>query len=66
MLVKLRVQNPNDAPIEYDGVYIRLDVIDKTLATGVSDQRGVVPRRATVTCPVMASSDSNVWFLPNF
>ena len=44
MLVKLRVQNPNDAPIEYDGVYIRLDVLDKTLATGVSDQRGTVPR----------------------
>ncbi len=29
MLVKLRVQNPNDAPIENDGVYIRLDVLDK-------------------------------------
>ena len=57
MLVKLRVQNPNDVPIEYDGVYIKLDVIDKTLATGVSDQRGVVPRfgEAIVSVPLTVS-----------
>lgn len=57
MLVKLRVQNPNDVPIEYDGVYIKLDVIDKTLATGVSDQRGVVPRfgEAVISVPLTVS-----------
>ncbi len=44
MLVKLRVQNPNDAPVEYDGVYLKLDVLDKTFATGVSDERGTIPR----------------------
>ena len=44
MLVKLRIQNPNDSPIEYDGVYLKVDVLDRTLATGVSDQRGAVPR----------------------
>ena len=57
MLVKLRVQNPNDVPIEYDGVYIKLDVIDKTLATGVSDQRGVVPRfgEAIISVPLTVS-----------
>jgi len=44
MLVKLRVQNPNDSPVEYDGVYIKVDVLDRTLGTGVSDQRGSVPR----------------------
>src|SRR6185436_3326675 len=44
MMVKLRVQNPNDAPVEYDGVYVKLDVMGKTLATGVSDERGAVPR----------------------
>jgi LEA14-like dessication related protein len=42
MMVKLRVQNPNDAPIEYDGVYVQLDVLDKTFATGVSDERGSI------------------------
>ena len=44
MMVKLRVQNPNDAPLEYDGVYVKLEVQDKTFATGVSDERGSIPR----------------------
>lgn len=43
-LVKLRVQNPNDRPIEYDGVSIELDLRGNRLATGVSDERGTVPR----------------------
>ena len=57
MLVKLRVQNPNDVPIEYDGVSVRLDVLDKTLATGVSDQRGIVPRfgEAVISVPLTVS-----------
>ena len=42
MMVKLRVQNPNDAAIDYDGVYVQLDVLDKTFATGVSDEHGTV------------------------
>jgi LEA14-like dessication related protein len=58
LLVKLRVQNPNDAPIDYDGVYVRLDVQDKTFATGVSDARGSVPRfgEALVEVPVTVSA----------
>jgi LEA14-like dessication related protein len=58
MLVKLRVQNPNDAPVEYDGVYLKLDVLDKTFASGVSDERGVVPRfgEALITVPVTVST----------
>ena len=44
MMVKLRVQNPNDAPVEYDGVYVKLDVLNRTFATGVSDERGSIPR----------------------
>jgi LEA14-like dessication related protein len=57
MLVKLRVQNPNDAPIDYDGVYVKLDVLDKTFATGVSDQRGSIPRfgESIVGVPVSIS-----------
>ena len=58
MVVKLRVQNPNDAPVEYDGIYLRLDVLDKTFATGVSDERGTIPRfgEALVSVPVTVSA----------
>jgi len=57
MLVKLRVQNPNDMQIDYDGAYIKLTVQDKTFATGVSDARGTVPRfgEAVVAIPVTVS-----------
>jgi LEA14-like dessication related protein len=53
-LLKLRVQNPNDRPVEFDGVSIQLDVRGHRLATGVSDQRGTVPRfgEAVVAVPV--------------
>jgi LEA14-like dessication related protein len=43
MQLKLRVQNPNDAPIEYNGVYVELDVQNKSLASGASNQSGTVP-----------------------
>lgn len=58
MLVKLRVQNPNDAPVEYDGLYLKLDVLDKTFATGVSDERGTIPRfgEALISVPVTVST----------
>jgi LEA14-like dessication related protein len=57
MLVKLRVQNPNDVPIDYDGVYLRLDVLDRTFATGVSAERGTVPRfgEGVIAVPVTIS-----------
>lgn len=57
MLVKLRVQNPNDAPVDYDGVYVKLDVLDKPFATGVSDARGSIPRygEAVIGVPVTVS-----------
>ena len=57
MLVKLRVQNPNDAPLEYDGVYVKLDVLDKTFATGVSDERGTIGPfgESVIGVPVTAS-----------
>jgi LEA14-like dessication related protein len=44
MLVQLRVVNPNDTPIEYNGVFVEMDVRGKRFATGVSDARGSVPR----------------------
>lgn len=57
MLVKLRAQNPNDAPVDYDGVYIKLNALDKTLATGVADVRGSVPRfgETVIAVPVTVS-----------
>lgn len=52
--LKLRVQNPNDTPIEYDGVFVELDVRGSKLASGVSDSKGVVPRfgEAVITVPM--------------
>ena len=58
MMVKLRVQNPNDAALEYDGVYVKLEVQDRTFATGVSDERGSVPRfgESVINVPVTIST----------
>src|SRR6187200_1687753 len=44
LMLKLRVQNPNDAPIDYDGIAVQLDVQGRHFASGVSDQSGNVPR----------------------
>jgi LEA14-like dessication related protein len=54
MLVKLRVINPNDTPIEYDGVLVDMEVRGKRFASGVSNERGTVPRygEALLTVPV--------------
>ena len=58
MLVKLRVQNPNDDPVEYDGVYVKVDVQDRTFATGVSAERGSIPRfgESVIAVPVTISA----------
>ncbi|HEY5757823.1 MAG TPA: LEA type 2 family protein [Steroidobacter sp.] len=58
MLVKLRVQNPNDAPVDYNGVAVEMDVQGKTFATGVSDAGGSVPRfgDAIISVPVTVSA----------
>ncbi len=58
MLVKLRVQNPNETPIEFTGVYVQLDVLDKTFATGVSDESGTVPGfgETVIAVPVTVSA----------
>ncbi len=57
LLVKLRVQNPNSAPISYDGAYVKLEVQDRTFATGVSDAGGSVAgfSEAVVEVPVTVS-----------
>jgi len=56
--VKLRVQNPNDAPIHYNGVAVEMMVQGKTFATGVADAQGEVPRfgETLIEVPVTASA----------
>jgi hypothetical protein len=57
MNVKLRVQNPNDAAIAYNGVFLKMDVQDKTFATGVSGESGTIPRygETIITVPMTVS-----------
>ena len=57
LLVKLRVQNPNSPPISYDGAYVKLEVQDRTFATGVSNTGGSVAgfSEAVVEVPVTVS-----------
>ena len=52
--VKLRVQNPNDEAIDFDGAHVQLNVEGKSFASGVSDAHGTVPRygETVVTIPV--------------
>jgi hypothetical protein len=58
LAVNVRVQNPNDLPVEYTGVALDLALNGRTLATGVSDSVGVVPRygETTFTVPVTISA----------
>lgn len=53
--LKLRVQNPNDAPVDYDGVFVELDVRGLKLASGVSDQKGIVPRYGETVITLLMS-----------
>lgn len=57
MLVKLRIQNPNDVPLDFNGVSVQMDVEGKRFATGVSDAVGSVPRfgETIVSVPVSIS-----------
>jgi LEA14-like dessication related protein len=57
MLVKLRIQNPNDSALDFNGVSVQMDVQGKRFATGVSDAAGSVPRfgETVVSIPVSIS-----------
>ncbi len=59
---KIRVQNPNDTPIEFNGISLALDVRGERFATGVSDATGTVPRfgEAVLTIPVSVPVSSFV------
>lgn len=57
MLVRLRIQNPNDLPLDFNGVSVQMDVQGQRFATGVSDTAGSVPRfgETIVDVPVSIS-----------
>lgn len=57
LALTLRIQNPNDAAIEYDGIALDLEVDGKPLASGLSDASGTVPRfgEAVLSVPVTIS-----------
>jgi hypothetical protein len=58
MAVKLRVQNPNDTQVDFDGVALSLELRGQDFASGVSDQRGSVPRfgETVLVVPVTVSA----------
>jgi len=58
--VKLRLQNPNDIAIDYNGVALDLEVNGRELASGVSDQVGSIPRfsETVLSVPVSVSAFS--------
>ena len=60
--VKLRVQNPNDTAIDYNGLALDMDINGQPLASGVSSQSGSVPRygETVLTVPVTVSAFSAV------
>lgn len=52
--IKLRVQNPNERGIDFDGVSVDLELAGQPFASGVSAQSGSVPRygETLITVPV--------------
>lgn len=60
--LKLRVQNPNDSAIAFNGVAVRLEINQQPLASGVSNQVGLVPRygETLIRVPVSISAFSLV------
>jgi len=56
--VKLRVQNPNELPLDFDGVVLDLELGGMDFGSGVSAQHGSVPRygETLITVPVTVSA----------
>jgi len=58
MAVKLRIQNPNEQAVDFDGVSLDLALRGQDFASGVADTRGSVPRfgETVLTVPVTVSA----------
>ena len=56
--VKLRVQNPNETAIDFDGLALDLDLNGRPFASGVSDRTGSVARfgETLIEIPVSVSA----------
>lgn len=56
--IKLRIQNPNDSTIHFNGIALDLTLNKQPLLSGVSDQGGQVPRygEAIISVPVSLSA----------
>ena len=56
-MLKLRIQNPGDTDLPYDGVWAEIELRGQPLASGGAAVKGVVPRfgEAVVMVPVTAS-----------
>lgn len=56
--VRLRVVNPNDSPIEFDGLFATLSVRGSEVASGAMGERGSVPRfgEAVVSVPMSVTA----------
>lgn len=58
MAVKLRIQNPNETPVDFDGVSLALELRGAPFASGVSGEHGTIPRfgESVITVPVSISA----------
>ena len=52
--LELRIQNPNDLPLEINGLAFEMEVNDKRFATGVSNQNVTVDRLSSAVIHVEA------------
>lgn len=52
--LELRIQNPNDLPLEINGLVFEMEVNDKRFATGVSNQNVTVDRLSSAVIRVEA------------
>lgn len=60
--LKLRVQNPNESAVDYNGVSVELELNGKPFASGVSAETGTVPRfgETVVSVPLSVSATAAV------
>ncbi|HEX5355060.1 MAG TPA: LEA type 2 family protein [Aquabacterium sp.] len=58
LALKLRVQNPTESTVDYDGISVELDLRGSSFASGVSSEKGSIPRfgEALIAVPVSVSA----------
>jgi len=58
MALKLRVQNPRETAVDYDGISVELDLRGNSFASGVSAEKGSIPRfgEVLISVPVSVSA----------